>query len=98
MYSLTNEKYDPIYANVLMNGVPVTMDVDTGASATFISKATYLHLKEESMTEDIERSELRLKTYTGEHIQVLGKVKVHVCYNNCNPNLGVHVVEGQAPT
>ena len=40
---------------------------------------------------------MSLKTYTGEHIQVLGKVKVHLCYNNCNVNLGVHVVEGQGP-
>ncbi len=97
MFSVTDGKYDPIRVNVHINGMPVEMDMDTGASATIISNSTYLQLKQEYRIQELERGDIRLKTYTGEAIQVLGKVKVQVSYNNCNLNLGVYVVEGQGP-
>ncbi len=49
------------------------MEMDTGASISIISKTAYETIKKESACRDeLQQSEVKLKTYTGEPIQVLG--------------------------
>ena len=52
-----------------INGVPVPMELDTGASLTVISETLW---KEKFPTSTLEPSNIRLKTYTSEELKVVG--------------------------
>ena len=67
-YSIfTDTASTPIYQELLINNVPIRMEVDTGV---FVS---VLILKRVIM-EPLQQSNVRLKSYTGEPIPVLGSV------------------------
>ena len=52
-------------------------EIDTGASVTLISEETY---NEHYQDKPLQKSSLKLKTYTGEPLQVLGQAAVTVSY------------------
>ena len=97
MFTLTDKFYDPIIIQVTINGVPIKMEMDTGASVSVISKATYQMISSRTGIEKLQESTVKLKTYTGEPIPVLGTVSVKVSYNNCELELFVQVVDGKGP-
>lgn len=73
----------PITLPVTINGRPVPMELDTGASVSVISESTYKTLLETSMP--LQPSSIRLRTYMGEGLPVLGvatvtKTKWHLCH------------------
>ena len=41
MFPLRSKKYDPIYATVSVDGKPIRMEIDTGATLSVISETTY---------------------------------------------------------
>ena len=69
------------------------MELDTGASVSIISLATYNHLQ----SSPLESSDIKLKTYSGEVNNVLGSIKVKVRYNHDICDLSVFVVDGDGP-
>ena len=77
-----------------INGVPVPMELDTGASLTVISETLW---KEKFPTSTLEPSNIRLKTYTGEELKVLGQATVAIKYGEQNCNLPVQIVKGNGP-
>ena len=70
-------KSRPIYCDVLVEGTPLTMEVDTGAKVFVISETTRKSLFPESK---LAKTNLVLKTYTHETIPVLGELTVEVHY------------------
>ena len=56
-----------------MNGVPVGMELDTGAAVSLINSATYQRISQASQLNPLEKSKVTLKTYTGELINTLGQ-------------------------
>ena len=58
--------HTPIMVTLKLNGAPISMELDTGAGISIVSKQTYNHLWPES----------HLKTYTGEKLPVLGVTEV----------------------
>ena len=59
-----------IVLNVHLNDISIQMELDTGASVSIISLATYNHLQ----SSPLESSDIKLKTYSGEVINVLGSI------------------------
>ena len=53
------------------------MEVDTGAAVSLISEAT---MKKLLPKVKVQPSNMTLKTYTKEHMKVLGKIEVNVEY------------------
>ena len=71
LYALeTMPDLKPLYVEVSLNSAPLSMQVDTGASATIISSSTYSTLWE--VPPPLSETKATLKTYTGEVIPVLG--------------------------
>ena len=75
------------------------MEVDTGASVSVISETTY----RSSLWTDKERPPLRdstarLRTYTGEPIDVLGEIVTDVKYRTQKKQLKLLVVRGDGPS
>ena len=66
-----------IKVDMELNGTNVSMILDTGASVTLISRKTW---KEKFPNVKLDKSEVLLKTYSGEHLQVLGQTQMLVDY------------------
>ena len=75
-------------------GSQVQMELDTGAAVSIVSEKTY-HTQLSSWP--LESASVKLKTYGGEPIQVLGKLTLPVKYENQSHNLPLYVVVGDKP-
>lgn len=82
----------------IVNGVKLTMKIDTGASLSLISEATYRQTWPSGSIPPIQPSSSNLGTYTGERIQILGKKEVRVQINQQLAHLNLEVVRGQGPS
>ena len=66
---------------VTANGVELKMEVNTGASVSIISEYTYNKLRTHNMP-PLQETILKLRTYTGETLQIHGAITVDVTYND----------------
>ena len=80
--------------DVLVNGRPLGMELDTGAAISIICQNT-----RQALFADLKlrRSILRLNTYTEEQIQVTGQLHVAVQYGSQQEKL-VLIVAGNGPS
>ena len=85
---------DAIKLEVSIEGKLVNMELDTGASVSLISEATWSTLYSKKK---LENTATILRTYTGEKIQPLGSCSVEVKYNNKGATLPLLVIEGNGP-
>ena len=93
--SLNNQPDSCISVELLINGTPLKMTLDTGASVTIISTATW---KEYLPNLKLQHSNMLLKTYTGDPLKLQGKAKVTVCYKGQTVKLPLVVVKGNGPS
>lgn len=57
---------DAMRIGLTLNGVPVTMELDTGAALSLINKSTYQKIAQASQLNPLQPTPVQLKTYTGE--------------------------------
>ncbi len=99
MFQLTDKpNCDPILLEVVINNVPIKMEMDTGASVSVISNSTCLLIASKSKLGTPQPTNLKLKTYTGEAINIMECIQVKVSYNNLELTLPLYVVEGEGPS
>jgi len=82
LYSLHDSSTDPYHVTVVLNDVPIQMELDTGAAVSVISEDTYKHVQRDS---DV--------SYTGGNIQVLGTTKMKASYGKKGVSLSIYVVQ-----
>ena len=75
-------RVEPIWVLVEASGKVLNMEVDTGASVSLISKETYRRTWRGRTTPTLKTTKKRLKTYTGDTIQVVGEIQVKVGVHN----------------
>ena len=93
--AVRGQQSPPLTVNLRLNGVPVNMEVDTGATVSLMFERSQRHFFPEAV---LERPKVRLTTYTTEAISVVGTMTVKVEYLN---HVGFHtlyVVQGNGPT
>ena len=88
----------PIQVTVNVNGVDITMEVDTGAFISIISESTYCKYWEKGQAPPIVPSSTNLKTYTGEQLSIKGVINVTVKYENQCHSFQLTVVKGSGPS
>ena len=86
----------PIVVTVQVNNVDLPMELDTGASLSLISEATYKSLLP-ALT-SLSNTSVVLTTYTGEKIPPLGSIDVNVAYQSQEAMLLLLVVAGEGPS
>ena len=74
-FGANSSKSGPIYCDVLVEGTPLTMEVDTGAEVSVISETTCTR-KSLFPESKLAKTNVVLKTYTHETIPVLGELTV----------------------
>ena len=95
LFTLTTSHTIPITISVKIDNKQVLMELDTGAAASLVSEDTHkLHWPEHQLQE----STARLKTYSGEHLEVLGNIDVKVEYGEQRVTVPLLVVKGGGPS
>ena len=98
LFNMNTNRVKPIQVTVNVNGVDITMEVDTGASVSIISESTYRKYWEKGQAPPIVPSRTNLKTYTGEQLSIKGVINVTVKYENQCHSLQLTVVKGSGPS
>ena len=90
-------RVEPIWVSVEASGKVLNMELDTGASVSLISEETYRRTWRGWTTPMLKTTNKRLKTYTGDTIQVVGEIQVQVGVNNTGQKvkLSMLVVRGK---
>ena len=83
---------ETLVVTVEIEGKELKMEVDTGAAVSLVSYETYCHLLPEIA---LSPSNVVLRTYSGELINVAGSCKVEVCHNGQKVVLDLIVVDGR---
>ena len=76
MYHVTGTPVKPLLVTVSINNTSVEMEVDTGASVSIISEATYNRLWSPEDAPPLQESSVKLRTYSGEQIGVKGSIRI----------------------
>ncbi|XP_061584204.1 LOW QUALITY PROTEIN: uncharacterized protein K02A2.6-like [Cololabis saira] len=97
MVGQNNQKVPPILQSVFINGTEVHFEVDTGCSVTIVSQKQYVKLRNLAIMPKLDTCPIKLKTYTGERLQVKGMARVTVTHQNVSRELPVIVVAGSGP-
>ena len=98
MYHVDAGRAKPLYVTITVNGNPLAMEVDTGASVSITSLETFKAIQNGESTLQLEESSVRLQTYTGEPIPICGSTQVHVVHNERVLSLPLVVTQGKGPT
>ena len=85
----------PLLVKVLINGVSINMELDTGASVSLMGEDTYRLIQDSASS--LQQSSVKLHTYTGEPIKVIGATDVTVEHNDQSMTLPLIVMKGEGP-
>ena len=77
LYHLSSLSSQPLQVTLEVEKQSITMEIGTGASVSIMSKEEH---QKRWPNVNLEAAEVRLCTYTGECLEVLGKRNVTVCY------------------
>ena len=88
----------PVRVTVLLNKAEAVMEIDTGASISLISDVTYRALWSDDMRPSLRPSTVKVQTYTGDHLSVVGEPRVTVEYGDQSKELRLLVVHGNGPS
>ena len=84
IFTVNNNKVNPILMNLLLNDVNVQFEVDTGAARSLMSKETYEKIWPNKFNRPVLNETLvNLKVYGGSSLRVEGEVKVDIKLSNC---------------
>lgn len=85
----------PLQVELLVDEKPITMELDTGAAYTLVNETTFKQLWPKK---ELKPSHLRLTTYSGEEIPVVGSREVSVHYGSQVSDMSLIVVKGKGPS
>ena len=84
----------PLTVTIAIEDCPVVMEVDTGAALSIVSEATFKELWPDKSPSS---SNVRLCSYSGEAIPVVGSMDVNINYKGQAAQLPLVVVKGEGP-
>ena len=80
-----------------VNGFPIDMELDTGASLLVMSEEMFAKLHSNGKLPKLQKTETVLHTYTGEKVKPRGSLDVMVSYENKEYKLPLLIVQGHGP-
>lgn len=96
LFSIESHVGKPIQVKLTVNEKPLTMELDTGVSYSLISKQTYKATWSKGAL-SLQQCGIKLHTYTGEQVVVVGSITVTVCYNTQVIELPLLILKGKVP-
>ena len=80
-----------------VNQKPLAMELDTGASYSLISEQTYQSIWRKKDGLMLQKSSVRLHTYMGEQVEVVGDITVSAYCDNQTVELPLLTVKRKGP-
>lgn len=90
--NLTEQGSRPLKVQLIINGREVKMEVDTGAAVSLVSEKTFHQLWPNGR---LQPSNIVLRTYSGEQIEVRGKMEALVTYEQKSFSTELVVIRGE---
>ena len=97
LFTLPSQQSKPLLADVEIEGHPLNMEIDTGAAVSIISDKTRTSLPHLHKL-PLQSSQVKLRTYTGESIPVLGEISVDITCQGTKHTLPLLVVKEDGPS
>ena len=97
MFHVSSGQTGPLHETVTVNGSPLAIKIDTGASVSIASRETFESIQKGESTLELKETTVKLQTYTGEPIRVCGST-VQVEHNGQTTSLPLVITEGSGPT
>ena len=94
MFNIETGNNGVIFSTIKLNDVKCKLQVDTGAAVSIISEQNLARLRRGKQKVELRKSKTKLKTFTGEMVDVLGKIEVDI---GNNQRVGLFVVQGDVP-
>ena len=91
-------KTAPWHTTLTLNGKEVEMEIDTGSSVSLISKTVFDKLQSSVTLPALNTEQIKLRTYTGEEINVLESTTVTAQSGDHSATLPLLIVEGDGPS
>ena len=98
MHNVNLPSCRPISVEMTIQGMPVCLEVDTGAMLSVMSHSTYQIAWRRKSAPPIVPSNAKLSTYTGQCIGVVGAIEVEAEYNGQTASTRLVIIEGEGPT
>ena len=95
LFTVTSSPNSPLKVEMTLGEKPHTMEIDTGASVSVISKTTY---QREFKEYELQESSVHLTTYGGEPLSVLGEIVINVSHGDNKALLPLLVVDKDGPS
>ena len=96
LFQISQEEPEPsIMIPVKVNGEDCSMELDTGASVSIMSEEAW---KKRFPRAPLEKSAIKLHTYTGEALDIIGQAHVQVAYQDQTANLPLQIIKGKGPS
>ena len=98
VFHLSPPSHKPIIVDVSIDQVPLTMEVDTGASCSIISQEVFENMwPDRSARPPLKESSRRLLTYMRDEVPLAGVANVSVTYGDQSAQLPLLVVKQPGP-
>ncbi|CAK1588892.1 unnamed protein product [Parnassius mnemosyne] len=94
-YNIRCLKGKPMTERVMINGISLEFEIDSGSAVSVISEKTYI-TKFNYLP--LSATNKKLLSYTGEHIQTIGLVSLPIEYSGISHTLSVYVVRNGGPS
>ena len=94
LFHVTAGKNKPYRTTLIVNGKPLLMEIDTGASVSLVGEGTFKDIRDGKSTVELQETSTQMQTYTKEAIPVLGSAQVPVEHNGQSLTLPLIVTAG----
>ncbi|XP_041651122.1 uncharacterized protein K02A2.6-like [Cheilinus undulatus] len=88
----------PYTVDLKLNGKDVNFEIDTGCSLTVVNEHVFKKVWENTKSPLVKPAKIKLETYTGDPVEVLGTAQVWVRYKQQRRKLHLVVVKGYGPS
>ena len=89
----TKDNTKPLVVSMILNEKEIAMEINTGSAVTVLPEATYRSIS----TEPLHKSTIKLCTYSGEQLEVIGTAMCKVEYDGKTYRLPVVVLADNGP-
>ena len=97
LFHIWSGQVGPYCVSVSLNGNPISMEIDTGASVSIISLEKFKSIRHGESILELEQTPVKLQTYNGGRINVCGSTEVEVSHMGQTLTLPLVVTEGSGP-
>ena len=88
----------PLLIVLSVDGIPLAMEIDTGAAVSLISETTYRSHWSEASRPPLEHTSIVLKAYSGVVLTALGQITVTVSHKHQSLKLRLLIIQGDGPS